>query len=204
MCALELPAATTIHQVTPLSGPLYVVAGVLAVAGTAKLFTPSATAVALRRLQLSSPLVVARLLGAGEIAVAALAVVTGSPAAWAGVAALYGAFTVFIIWSLRQGDTIASCGCFGQEDTPATPGHAAFNAGAAALAGLAIADPVRLGDLDLSPALTLAFAVLVAVGTGASVLTLTALPRLLRQLSGSTPTVAVSPFSLDRSSPSAP
>ena len=111
---------------------------------------------------------------------------------------------MFVLWALRQGDAIASCGCFGQEDTPATPGHAAFNAGAAALAALAAIDPVRPGDLDVSPAEAVAFGVLVAVGTGTAVLALTALPRLLARLSGGTPTPAVAPFTLDRSGPSGP
>ena len=112
------------HQVTPLSGPLYVVAGVLVVAGATKVMTPAVTATALRRMPIPAPRLAARALGGAELLIALVAIATGSPGAWGAVAGLYGAFTVFMIWALQDGGRIGSCGCFGQEDTPPTPGHA--------------------------------------------------------------------------------
>ena len=107
--------------------------GVLLVAGLAKIARPSATATALRTLKIPSPMLSTRILGLGEVALTIGAFVTGSPILWAGVAASYASFTVFIFWALRDGDIAGSCGCFGREDTPPTPGHAAFNAAAAAI-----------------------------------------------------------------------
>ena len=192
------------HQVTPLSGPLYVVAGVLVVAGATKVMTPAVTATALRRMRIPAPRLAARTLGGAELVIALVAIATGSPGAWGAVAGLYGAFTVFMIWALQDGGRIGSCGCFGQEDTPPTPGHAAFNAAATALAALAVSDPVRPGDLELSSAETAAFVILVATGIGLSVLAMTALPRLLAITSGEAQRAAVPSFSVDRVDASGP
>ena len=178
-----------------LAGPLYVVTGVLLVAGLAKVTTPSPTATALRILRVPSPLIAARVLGVTEIVLAAAAILTGAAVLWALVAVAYAAFTVFVLWALQADEAVGSCGCFGQEDTPPTPGHAAFNAAAAALAGLAIADPVRLDAFDGSAFEGILLGVLVLTGVSLSVLSMTRLPRLLALVHGtaapSVPTFAV-------------
>ncbi len=160
------------------------VAGVLLVAGIAKVVRPSATATALRALRVPSPMVATRLLGAGEIALTGAAIAIGSPVLWAGVALAYVVFTVFILWALRDGDVLGSCGCFGREDTPPTPGHAAFNAAAATIAGLAVVDPVRLADFDGSAFAAVLLVCLVAVGTAVAIAALTELPRTLALAKG--------------------
>ena len=120
---------------------------VLVLAGVAKVTRPTATATALREISIPSPVHAARLLGAFEVVVGVSAILVGSPVLWALVAALYASFTVFVLWALQAESPIGSCGCFGQEDTPPTPGHAAFNAAAAAVSALAISSPVRLERL---------------------------------------------------------
>ncbi len=140
-------------------------------------------------------MVATRCLGAGEIALTIAAIVTGSPILWAGVAAAYASFTVFILWSLRVGDILGSCGCFGREDTPPTPGHAAFNAAAAAIAAMAIADPVRPSDFDGSAFSAVLLVFLIALGTVLSIAALTELPRTLALARG-TATPAPATFSL--------
>lgn len=177
-------------MVTALAGPLYVMLGVLVVAGMAKLFRPAATAGALRVMHVPAPVYTTRLLGAAEIALGVTSVLLGWALLWALVAALYVAFALFVLWAL-QADDIGSCGCFGQEDTPPTPGHAAFNGAAAAIAVLAIFEPVRIGDFDGSAVEAVLFVTLIVAGVALSVLALTELPRLLAIANGTaTPSVA--------------
>lgn len=172
-----------------LAGPLYVVTGVLLVAGIAKIVRPSATATALRELHIPAPLRSAQLLGVAELVLAITAVATGHPLLWAGVAVSYSAFTVFILWALRGNGAIGSCGCFGREDTPPTPGHAAFNAAAATLAALAVADPLKISQFDGSNLQALLLIMLVSLGVLLVVAALTTLPRLLALANGTAPPV---------------
>jgi uncharacterized membrane protein YphA (DoxX/SURF4 family) len=186
---------TSLTHVSALAGPLYVVTAVLVVAGGAKLLSPTATATTLRTIGVPKPNAATRLMGLAEIAVGIGAIVTGSALLWAAVALAYASFAAFILWALQADADIGSCGCFGHEDTPPTPGHAAFNAAAAAIAALAAADPVRIGDFDGSLAEGILFAALVATGTALSVLALTTLPRVIALARGTaapqTPTFAV-------------
>jgi hypothetical protein len=170
--------------VTALAGILYLITGVLIVAGISKLIRPAATATALREMSIPAPIHAARLLGAFEVIVGVAAILVGSPILWALVAALYASFTIFVLWALQADSTIGSCGCFGQEDTPPTPGHAAFNAAAAAVSALAIGNPVRLGDFDGTPLEAVAFVSLICIGVVLAVLALTSLPRVLALANG--------------------
>ena len=179
-----------------LAGPLYIVTGVLLVAGVAKLWRPSATAFALRALHIPAPLQTTRAMGLAEVIVAAAAIATGSAILWAGVAVAYAAFTVFIMWALRRGDIVGSCGCFGREDTPPTPGHAAFNAVGVALAALAVADPVTLSQFDGSTVEAVLLVMLVGIGVALAIAALTALPRMLALARGTAPP-SVATFTLD-------
>lgn len=166
-----------------LAGPLFVILGVLIVAGAAKLARPHPTAGALRSLGVPAPVRAARSLGATEILAAVTAALTGNPVAFAAVTALYAGFALFVLWALGSGATV-SCGCFGRDDTPPTAGHVAFNAAAATVAGLAVADPVSLGDFDGSGFAAVVFAALVGVGVTLAILALTTLPRLLALVHG--------------------
>jgi len=163
--------------VNVLIAPLYVVTGVLVLAGMAKMLTPYATATALRTIGIPKPLLAARTLGLSEVVLCAVAVISGNAVAWLIVAVTYAAFTIFVLWALQSDTAIGSCGCFGQEDTPPTPGHAAFNAAAATIAALAVFDPVTLSSLDGTVIELLMLAILVATGVALSVVSLTILPR---------------------------
>ncbi|MGI9606987.1 MAG: MauE/DoxX family redox-associated membrane protein [Acidimicrobiales bacterium] len=180
---------------TPLAGPAFVVVGVLGAAGVAKVWRPSPTATALREIRVPKPLLAARLMGLGEVVVGMVALATGHPLAWGLVAAAYTGFALFVLWALRSDGAVGSCGCFGHEDTPPTPGHAAFNAAAAAIAALVVSDPVGVRDLDGSATERVLAVTLVAAAVYASILALTSLPRLLAIASGNAP-VAVPSFAL--------
>lgn len=187
--------------VTALAAPLYIATGVLIVAGLAKSLHPSATAGALRELSVPSPLLAARVLGVAEVIIGVAAIATGHWLTWAGVGAGYLGFTIFAVWALRDQSRIGSCGCFGREDTPVTPGHLAFNAAAATVAAFAVFDPVELSSFDGSPFEAVLAALLIAAGVWLSVIGLTVLPRTLVLASGSSAPV-VPEFSLD--SPTTP
>lgn len=170
--------------VAALAGILYVITGVLILAGVAKVTRPAPTATALREISIPFPVHAARLLGAFEVIVGVAAILVGSPVLWALVAALYASFAVFILWALQADSAIGSCGCFGQEDTPPTPGHAAFNAAAAAVSALAIGSPVRLSDFEGTALEAVAFVLLIGIGIVVAVLALTSLPRVLALANG--------------------
>jgi len=139
----------------------------------------------------------ARLLGATEVALGVSAAALGLSVLWAGVAAAYASFTLFILWALSGNQDVASCGCFGQDDTPPTPGHAAFNAAAAALAGLAVADPLSIRDFEGSSTEALVTIALILTAIALSVAALTQLPRLLALATG-TAAPAVPTFKSNR------
>lgn len=142
------------------------------------------------------PLVSARVLGLVEIALGIGAAISGAALLYAGVAVAYGIFTAFVLWALNGNQDVASCGCFGHEDTPPTPGHVAYNAAAAAIAGLAIADPVAIGDFDGSVPEALVTIAVVALGITLVIAALTSLPRTLAIARGTAP-APVPMFSID-------
>jgi hypothetical protein len=113
----------------------------LMVAGVAKVVRPADTA---RALSASAPIplslaVTRRLVrfgAAGEAVLGAVALaVPRSGLAWL-VALSYAAFAVFVAYARSRGGAIASCGCFGTPDTPATLLHAFIDL---TLAGSAVA-----------------------------------------------------------------
>jgi hypothetical protein len=117
---------------------LYLVGcGLLVAAGTAKAIHPDDTARALAALVPLGLRPLRRLVRAGAAAEAALGVTAlVLPRPWsAGLVALsFTAFAVFVASARRAGGAVASCGCFGTPDTPATLAHVTVNA---ALAGAA-------------------------------------------------------------------
>ena len=183
--------------VTPLAAPLLVATGVLVLAGLSKIQRPSATAGALRELSIPQPVMSARLLGGFEVALGVLAIATGHWLLWLGVGLSYVGFTAFVLWALADSSRIGSCGCFGREDTPATVGHAVFNAAAAALAFVAVVDPVRITEFAGSGFEAFLSVVLIIAAIALSIVALTELPRTLMLARGESPP-AVPEFSLDR------
>lgn len=113
-------------------------AGLLLLAGVAKVRRPDAPGRALVLAGLpggSSPV---RALGLGEVVVALTGLLLGG-AAWALQAVIYTGFTVFV--ARERTRPSSNCGCFGEEDVPLTGLHVvvdaalALGAGAAALVG---------------------------------------------------------------------
>jgi hypothetical protein len=125
---------------------LYLIAcALLVVAGLAKLVRPDDTARALAAL-VPVPLAGLRgLVRVGAAAEAALglgALAAPRTVSASLVAVSYAAFAVFIAYARAKGGAIASCGCFGTPDTPATALHAVVNLGlAAAAVAVAVAAP---------------------------------------------------------------
>jgi hypothetical protein len=125
---------------------LYLVACALLIAGgVAKALGPEDTA---RAFAAIIPVPMHRLrpiVRIGSLAEALLGMVAlafpRSGSAWL-VALSYTGFAVFVSYARAKGGAIASCGCFGTPDTPATTLHVVVNCGlAAAAAAVALAAP---------------------------------------------------------------
>ena len=115
-------------------------AGVLALAGAAKLRSPAAAAVAAAGLPV--PVSLVRALGAGEVALAGACIVHPSSATAVALAVVYLAFAAFVGRQLRRADGAAPCGCFGDETAPASGWHLALDLAAAAVSiAAALAPP---------------------------------------------------------------
>lgn len=127
---------------------LYLVAcSLLIAAGAAKAVRPDGTARALVdlppvRLPLRWVGRSVRVGAALELVLGAAALAfPGSPAAWL-VAVSYASFAGVVLYVRSRGGALASCGCFGTPDTPATAVHLVVDlvlAGVAAV--IAVADP---------------------------------------------------------------
>jgi hypothetical protein len=122
-------------------------AALLVIAAIAKLRTPGPTASLLRRLRLPAAPAAVRVLGVGELTVAAVALVGG----WAmlPLAVAYLAFTVVAV-TVRWRAPRQSCGCFGSSDAPVTFGHVAVTAIVTAGAAVAAATGSGIATLGHS------------------------------------------------------
>lgn len=122
-----------------LIGPYLAACLLLAVAGAAKAREPTDTARAVSAV-VPVPLATARVLvrtGAlAEAVVGVAALVRPSPVTAGLVALSYSCFAVFVVVVLARGGPLASCGCFGKPDTPATRVHVVVDL---CLAGSALA-----------------------------------------------------------------
>jgi hypothetical protein len=119
---------------------LYLVGcGLLVAAGTAKAIHPEDTS---RALAVTVPLGLRSLRGlvrGGAVAEAGLGVAAlVLPRPWSAtlVALSFSGFAVFVAYARRVGGAVASCGCFGTPDTPATRAHVVVNAALATAAAV--------------------------------------------------------------------
>jgi hypothetical protein len=132
-----------------LTGPIWLVAVVLAVAGWLKLRSPHATARALRaaRLPLGPGLV--RAFGLFEMTVAGVAIWLGGLIPMLLLAGSYWLFAGYLgVALVRRPDL--PCGCFGGDEAPPSRAHLVFNllAGAGALAAALVPNsPPGLGSV---------------------------------------------------------
>ncbi|MFZ0251289.1 MAG: MauE/DoxX family redox-associated membrane protein [Acidimicrobiales bacterium] len=123
-----------------LIGLYLVAAGLLCVAGAAKVLRPDDTARAMATLLPGPPPagLMRWLVRAGAMAEAALgaaAIALPRPATAALVALSYAAFFGVVVYARLRGRPLATCGCFGRPDTPPTALHLVIDvvlAGAAA------------------------------------------------------------------------
>jgi uncharacterized membrane protein YphA (DoxX/SURF4 family) len=101
-----------------LTAPLLVAAAVLCVAGVLKLRSPRAAMTAFAALGLSPRAALVRVLAVCELAIGAWCAVDPARPAAAAVACLYAAFAL-VAWILAR--RRSACGCFGAEESPASP-----------------------------------------------------------------------------------
>ena len=114
-----------------LIGPYLAACLLLLAAGAAKAVRPADTARAVSAvvpMTLATTQVLVRTGAVVEAVVGAVALVHPSAVAASLVAASYAAFAVFVSVVLARGGPLATCGCFGKPDTPATRLHVVVNA----------------------------------------------------------------------------
>jgi hypothetical protein len=126
---------------------LYVVAcGLLVVAGVSKAFHPDETARAFAAV-VPAPVpgrpgtlrAVIRLGSVGEAVLGVVALLYPRTASAGAVALSYAAFALAVGYARSKGGAVASCGCFGTPDTPATVVHVIVNVGLAVSAAVVAA-----------------------------------------------------------------
>lgn len=106
-----------------LAGPFLAFAVLLVMSGAFKLVDREPTRGALRAGGLpSGPLVVVAL-GLTEITIGVGAAVSGAASYAAALAIAYAGFAGFVVLALARDLPLASCGCFGKEDTPPSRAH---------------------------------------------------------------------------------
>lgn len=169
------------RSVEGLAAPFFIAAALLTLAGGSKLADPQPTQGALESVGLPHRRSIVVILGVVEVALGALAIGVGGSITAIAVAASYLGFAAFVGAALRRGGAVASCGCFGKEDTPPTVGHVVLNIAAAAVAAGAAIAPVGsiLDVIENQPALGLPFIGFVILGTWLAYLALALLPTLI-------------------------
>jgi hypothetical protein len=120
------------------AGPYAVVAALLVVAGGLEVHRPDSTVGALRALGVAVPAVVVRVGALMGAVLGALALVSEGGTFGSVVAVLVGvvylAFAAFVAVAMHQDAPIASCGCFGRDDTPPSVTHIVLDLAAVAVA----------------------------------------------------------------------
>jgi hypothetical protein len=176
---LDGPLSSCVVDV--LAGPYTVAVVVLALAGAMKVVDAAPTQGALRQIGLPAQRGLVVTLGAAEIAVGVAALTLGTWWTAALVALGYATFTVFVGVALARRLPLASCGCFGRDDTPPSWFHVVLNVAFAATAVGVAASPFGSIDTVLGdqPAWGVPFVGYVALGVAATYLMLSLLPQTL-------------------------
>jgi len=151
-------------------------AGVLALGGVAKLTSPSAATGALAIAGLRARPVDVRILGAGEVALAAACAVWPSTVTALALAVAYAAFAAVVALLRRRSGSAAPCGCFGDEGGTASRWHLWFNVAAAAVAVAAAVAPPSWDAVDLGGIELVAFAAGVLASVYLAYVAFTVLP----------------------------
>jgi hypothetical protein len=125
-----------------LIGPYLIACGLLVVAGLSKAAHPADSARALGVLVPARPARLVVLVRTGSLVEAALgsaALIVPRPLTALAVAVAYAALAAYVGLVRSRGGAMASCGCFGTPDTPATALHLVVNAGLAVAAAVVAA-----------------------------------------------------------------
>ena len=164
-----------------MAGPLYIASLLLVVAGAPKVARPDETARALRSIGLpGSPLLV-RILAVAEMVIGTYALLLGGRTSALLVAVIYLGFAGFVAIALAKGGVVASCGCFGRDDTPPTWAHLILNLAASGVAFAAAISPVTglIDAVQTEPLNGLVLVAFVAMGTWFAYLILNVLPTVI-------------------------
>jgi hypothetical protein len=168
--------------VTVLAGPFVIAAALLVLGGALKAVHPGDTANALEAVGLPHAHALVRAGGAAEVVIGVGALAFGGLVFALLVAVSYLAFAAFVLVAMHSDAPIASCGCFGQIDTPPSAVHVVIDliaAGVAVAVACAPDDFSLAHVLDHQPALGIPFVLLVIVGLYAVFLSFTALPKTM-------------------------
>lgn len=122
-----------------LSGAALAAGGALVVTGAAKVRAPRAAAAAMTAVGVPGGAAAARSLGVAEIGSGLAAAVAPGAITLGAAAALYAAFALFLLATLRADVSLSSCGCLG--DRPLAPNrvHLAIDVAAAGILAVAAA-----------------------------------------------------------------
>jgi hypothetical protein len=168
-----------------MGGVFHALALLLALAGIAKLVRPAGVTAALDELHLPGwnvvgRLPVARLLGLGEVVVAALAVTYGGRGWAIALTACFAAFAL-VAWRLSA-SAATDCGCFGAAGAAAGkvgPIHIAVDIGFTVAAAATVLDPpAGFGSLGAPGHPLVPYLIVVGALTAVGYLMFTALPAL--------------------------
>jgi len=167
--------------VTPAAGPFAIASALLVAGGLLKSVHPDDTATALRESGVPASRLLVRVGGVVEAVLGAAALATGSRVTAVLVALSYVAFAGFVARALRHHTPLATCGCFGKEDSPPTRLHVVLTAAAAAAAvAVAVQPGVGIGTVvQHQPLGGVPFLLLLLCGVAFAYLALTELPRAL-------------------------
>jgi len=155
---------------------LAIAAGVMFLAGVAKLRSPASAQEAMSGFGLPPSLTLARGLGAIEVWIGGLCLIAPGRMALTALVSAYLVFAFVLGARWLRGERQAPCGCFGDSSVPTHLGHLAMNLVCAAVALAAVVKP--------PPSLTTIFgyglpALALLVGIGCSVYLIFALLTLL-------------------------
>jgi hypothetical protein len=167
-----------------LFGPLLAFAGLLGLAGFAKMRDPRPAAEALRAAKVPASNFGVRGLGAAEVAVAAVGVVVGGRVGAAAIGAAFAVFTFYVSLIRFRGGASEGCGCFGQAEAPMiAPLHILLTGGGAGLAATEfLLGGSRLAQTDVHGFLAVVFVAFVALCVYLLFVAFTGLPRALAEL----------------------
>lgn len=126
---------------TIVAGPFAIAALLLVVGGALKVRRPGDTVRAMQGLKLPSSPMWVRILAAVEMLVGIGALGWGERVSAVGVAVSYAGFTAFVGLAIIRGAPIATCGCFGRDDTAPNLVHVALDVCAVAVSIVVVLDP---------------------------------------------------------------